>query len=62
MVGFLTAGIKDTTANMEFPVVLSNHQDAEKLLIEAAYSGFKEKGLSQVVSRASPTWGKTLPE
>lgn len=60
MVGFLTAGIKDTTANMEFPVVLSNHQDAEKLLIEAAYSSFKEKGLSQVVSRASPTWGKTL--
>jgi hypothetical protein len=59
IVGFLTSGIDNDVAMMEFPVVLSEHQDAEKLLIEAAYSSFRSRGITQVLSRASPTWGKT---
>ncbi|MHA2100226.1 MAG: hypothetical protein ACW99A_16245 [Candidatus Kariarchaeaceae archaeon] len=60
IVGFLTSGIDENVATMEFPIVLSEHLEAEKLLIDAAYSSFKSKGITQVLSRASPTWGKTL--
>lgn len=60
IVGFLTSGVKDTVANMEFPIVLPEHKEAENLLIEAAYSSFKSRGITQVISRVSPKWGKTV--
>ncbi|MCE7733945.1 MAG: hypothetical protein GPJ54_03645 [Candidatus Heimdallarchaeota archaeon] len=60
IVGFLTSGVSDTVANMEFPIVLPEHEAAENLLIEAAYSSFKNRGITQVISRVSPRWGKTV--
>lgn len=66
LVGFLPSavlkeegdGIK--RANLEFPIVLPGHEEAEDLLFEKAIKVLKAKGISIVRTRVSEMWGKTV--
>ncbi|MBU7013835.1 MAG: hypothetical protein HXS52_07295 [Theionarchaea archaeon] len=63
LVGFLTSNIiKDVTprkANLEFPLVLPAHEEAESLLFEKALDVLRGKGVKVVRTRVSKAWGKT---
>ena len=65
VVGFITSGLQQfddklQAAFMEFPLIETQHQDVEEQLIEFAYTTLRQKGVTKVISRASPRWGDTL--
>ena len=64
LVGFLTSSIvKDAEpprrANLEFPLVLPGHEEAESLLFERALDVLRRRGVEVVRTRVSQAWGKT---
>ncbi len=61
VVGFIPAKqIDEANANLEFPLLLAEHGAAEEPLMEFALDTLRKKGVSKVVTRASPRWGKTM--
>ncbi|KYK28543.1 MAG: hypothetical protein AYK19_20810 [Theionarchaea archaeon DG-70-1] len=66
LVGFLTSnvlkegdgGVK--RANLEFPLVLPGHEEAEELLFEKAIKVLQNKGVKVVRTRVSELWGGTV--
>jgi L-amino acid N-acyltransferase YncA len=65
LVGFLTSSViregeKPRKANLEFPLVLPGHEEAESLLIERAFDILRKKGVEIVRTRVSEAWGKTF--
>ncbi|MBU7025034.1 MAG: GNAT family N-acetyltransferase [Theionarchaea archaeon] len=65
LVGFLTSSViregeKPKKANLEFPLVLSGHEEAESLLLEKAFDILRKKGVEAVRTRVSKAWGKTF--
>ncbi|MGC1120400.1 MAG: hypothetical protein WBA22_04835 [Candidatus Methanofastidiosia archaeon] len=65
LVGFLTSNViregeKPRKANLEFPLVLPGHEEAESLLVEKALDILREKGVEIVRTRVSKAWGKTF--
>jgi hypothetical protein len=65
IVGFLTSTVEPpnqegiSIARLEFPIVLPEHVDAEKILIDTAEKVLKQKNVSVLMARASELWGNT---
>jgi hypothetical protein len=65
VIGFITSGLQQLdegiqAAFMEFPLIDQSHLDVEEKLIDFAYETLRRKGVTKVISRASPRWGNTL--
>jgi uncharacterized glyoxalase superfamily protein PhnB len=62
VVGFIPAKIlaNQTEANLEFPLISEGHEDVEDGLMDFAFETLRKKGVTKVMSRASPKWGKTM--
>lgn len=65
VVGFVTSSIPgeqagDRVANLEFPLIAPGNEAVEERLMEFAFDTLRTKGVSKVVTRASPRWGKTM--
>ena len=61
VVGFITAKQGDqSNANMEFPLLRPGHEEVTEPLMEFAFDTLRKKGVSKIVTRASPRWGKTM--
>ncbi|MHA2249475.1 MAG: hypothetical protein ACXAD7_03885 [Candidatus Kariarchaeaceae archaeon] len=65
VIGFITSSIQvlddNTTASfMEFPLIEDPHQQVAEELIDFAYKSLRKKGVTKVISRASPYWGNTI--
>ncbi|MBU7012052.1 MAG: GNAT family N-acetyltransferase [Theionarchaea archaeon] len=65
LVGFLTSSVleeaeKVKKANLEFPLVLPGHEEAEQLLFEKALKILRKKGANVIRTRVSESWGKTV--
>jgi hypothetical protein len=64
LVGFLTSQIFESNevkkADLEFPLVLPAHKEAEDLLYKKAIDTLKDRGVTIVRSRASELWGRTM--
>ena len=61
VVGFITAKQGDqSNASMEFPLLRPDHEEVAASLMEFAFDTLRKKGVSKIVTRASPRWGKTM--
>jgi len=61
VVGFIPAKVTgEGLANLEFPIVLPGHEQAEKQLMEFALDTLRKKGVKKLVTRTSPRWGRTM--
>ena len=65
VVGFIPSRIPgdqtgDKMANLEFPLIAPGNEDVEERLMEFALDTLRKKGVSKVITRASPRWGKTM--
>lgn len=65
LIGFLTSAVLESDeeprkANLEFPMVLPDHEEAETLLFEKALDVLRKKGVKVVRTRVSEAWGNTV--
>jgi hypothetical protein len=61
VIGFIPAvQTGETDANLELPLLMPDHLAAEEPLMEFAFNTLKNKGVRNVVTRASPRWGTTM--
>ena len=61
VVGFITARQSDqANANLEFPLFRPGHDEVVEPLMDFAFKTLREKGVSKLITRASPRWGSTM--
>jgi hypothetical protein len=61
VVGFIPAKqTGDTSANLEFPLMANGYENSRDQLMQFAMDALREKGITKVITRASPLWGDTM--